>query len=164
MPYVSDLPDDLALTINTLENSSEAIARVPIGRDLTTGTQYSIFVALISLVDEDFGEGAMEIIFEVVAIDAGNPIYHLDGRETKTFLIGRERTKVLDAICQCVHLLVKLREPPLVHMGTSSGPTPKKALTKYNAVSRAIRDAGYTGGPADRYDELDIWMFIKDDC
>ncbi len=163
MAYVSELVDGEAFVQNVLENAFEAIARVPIGRDEDLGIQYSVQVALITLEDEDYGEDAMELCFDIVAIGSENPTYIGDGRDTKDFLVGEERAKVLDVVCTCATGLLESRKPAHVHMTTKFGPTPRKALTKYALLSRSIRSAGYSGGKADGYESLDIWMFVRDE-
>lgn len=161
MPYTSDLEHETDISVALFENAFEAIARVPIGHDDEAKIQYSVMAGLITLPEETYGEGAMEVSFEVVEISDASPIYYCDGRETKNFLVSEERRKVLDIVCLAVHTLVERRNPKLITMSTKYGPTPKQALMKYELVSKTIRQAGYVGGSADSYNDLDLWMFIR---
>lgn len=165
MTFVFDLPHDDSMSIAATwrTNPDEREARVPIGHDPDLNLQYNLIVSLYTLNEAEFGEGAAEITFEIVAIGEGDPIYFMDGSETKAFLrVQRQRDQVLSLTAFLAQQLLEHRKPQSVHMSTKSRHTPDKALRKYASLTKAILELGYVGGRADTFDGIDIWMFRRD--
>lgn len=163
MAFVSDIPTDgtMSIMVNSRENDLETEVRVPIGHDPDEGLQYSVIVAFYTLSDEEYGEDAMEVTFEIVAIGDGDPIYYANGRETKAFLDDDEtRGLVLEIVAFHVHEVLARRRPSSVHMATKTANTPRKALVKYECINSAIVEAGYYGGQVNAFNAIDKWMFV----
>jgi hypothetical protein len=163
MAFVSDLPHDdtMSFLVVARESAHETEVRVPIGHDPDSELRYSLIVAFYTLPEEDYGEGAMEVSFEIVAIGAGQPIYFLNGIETKAFLVTAEiRAQVLEIVAFTVREVLQRRKPLSVHMATKNPGTPRKALVKYQTIASAIRQAGFKGGKVDPYEGIDNWMFV----
>jgi hypothetical protein len=161
MAYVSDLEDGVPYKQIILDNPLEAILRVAVGRDDAAQTQYSAQVSLITL-EPFYGDMLnMELQFDIVASHPGGTMYIGDGSVTKAFLVGKDRSDALEVICSSAHFLLQHRNPDAVSFSTLQPNLPKKALRKYEAVSRAVRAAGYVGGHADGFEGHTIWMFTR---
>lgn len=160
MAYVTDILDDVPCKTTILDAGLEALARTPIGRDDALGIQYSLLVSLLRL-DPFYGEAHnMELTFDVVAHDGATSAYYSDGSETP-FIVGNERFKVLELVCQSAQLLLQHRNPTSVIYSTMEPNLPGKALRKYRTLGNAVAACGYVGGTADPLDGNRIWLFTK---
>lgn len=160
MPFILDICDDEPFEIRVHKNELEILATVPIGHDPENGHLYSAHVGLIRL--EPFeGPNKSEVMFDIIETsDDGSPFID-NGFETQGFLVGTDRTAVLEVICGVTANIVSQRQPDAIVMTTSQPNLPEKALIKYEYVSEAIRSAGYEGGEGNSFTGQRIWMFVK---
>lgn len=160
MPFILDICDDEPFEIRVHKNDLEILATVPIGHDPEKGHLYSAHVGLIRL--EPFeGPNKTELMFDIIETnDIGN-LFIDNGFETQRFLVGTDRTTVLEVICGVTANIVSQRQPDAIVMTTSQSNLPDKALSKYGYVSEAIRSAGYQGGEGNSFNGQRIWMFVK---
>jgi hypothetical protein len=160
MPFILDICDDEPFEIRVHKNDLEILATVPIGHDPDNGHLYSAHVGLIRL--EPFeGLNKSEVMFDIIETNADGSQFIDNGLETQRFLVGTDRTAVLDVICGVTANIVSQRQPDAIAMTTSQSHLPDKALNKYGYVSKAIRSAGYQGGEGNSYNGQRIWMFVK---
>jgi hypothetical protein len=160
MPFIFDICDDEPFEIRVHKNDLEILATVPIGHDPENGHLYSAHVGLIRL--EPFeGPNKCELLFDIVETNNERSQFIDNGLETQRFLVGPDRTAVLEVICGVTANIVSQRPPDAIVMTTSQSNLPDKALNKYGYVSEAIRRVGYDGGESDSFYGQRIWMFVK---
>jgi len=160
MPFILDICDDEPFEIRVHKNDLEILATVPIGHDPKNERLYSAHVALIRL--EPFeGLHKSELMFDIIETKHDDNIFIDNGIETKRFLVGADRTAVLEVICGVTSNIVSQRQPDAIVMTTSQPNLPAKALSKYGHISEAIRSAGYEGGEGNSFNGQRIWMFVK---
>lgn len=160
MPFILDICNDEPFEIRVHKNDLEILGAVPIGHDPENGHLYSAQVSLIRL--EPFeGPNKSELLFDIV--EANNDVSQFidNGLETKRFLIGPDRTAVLEVIFRVTATIVSQRQPDAIVMTTFQSNLPDKALNKYGYISDAIRSVGYQGGESNSFNGQRIWMFVK---
>lgn len=145
---------------NVLANADERIARVYVGRDDEDGSIYSILVAIIAVPGKP--ESHRELIFNIVEVTGEGHTYTLnDGQQTKRFLRGAYRKRVLGCVCSVVQSIVQKEDPEIVSFCTATVDLPKKALAKYGFVCKALKEVGYVGGGVDPYHGQRMWIMTK---
>lgn len=160
MPFIFDICDDEPFEIRVHKNNLEILATVPIGHDPENGHLYSVHVGLVRL--EPFeGPNKSELMFDIVETNDDGSQFIDNGLETKRFLVGPNRTAVLEVISAMTANIVSQRQPDAIVMTTSQDNLPDKALKKYGCISEAIRSVGYEGGESDSFYGQRIWMFVK---
>lgn len=160
MQFILDICDDEPFEIRIHKNDLEILATVPIGHDPENGHLYSAHVGLIRL--EPFeGPNKSELLFDIIETNDDGSRFIDNGLETQHFLVGADRTTVLEVICGVTANIVSQRQPDAIVMTTSQSNLPDKALSKYEYVSEALRSAGYEGGEGDSFNGQRIWMFVK---
>lgn len=160
MPFIFDICDDEPFEIRVHKNDLEILATVPIGHDPENGRLYSAHVGLIRLEPSE-GLNKSELLFDIVETNEDGSQFIDNGLETKRFLVGPDRTAVLEVICGVTASIVSQRQPDAIVMTTSQSNLPDKALNKYGYVSEAIRRVGYEGGESNSFYGQRIWMFVK---
>lgn len=147
--------------VDVLQNDSEFITRIMIGSDDETGAVFSAVAVLTS--QPHLPEGQMELIFGIVEAlpNVGQEVWISNGAETQGFLKGDSRKAVLNCICAMALELAKLAQPPVITFVTAVPYLPKKALTKYGYICKALREAGYRGGKGNSYLGSEIWMLTR---
>lgn len=160
MPFILDICDDEPFEIRVHKNDLEILATVPIGHDPENGHLYSAHVGLIRL--EPFeGPNKSELLFDIIETNDDGSQFIDNGLETQRFLVGPDRTAVLEVICGVTANIVSQRQPDAIVITTSQSNLPDKALNKYKYISDAIRSVGYEGGEGNSFYGQRIWMFVK---
>lgn len=154
--------DDNQIPASLHSNKEEGLftGRVQIGWDQEEHAVYSAVVVLAPAIPGRLGE--FELFFDVVkAFGKAEVEEFRDGRSTKSFLQGRDRSDVLCVICDLARELISLAKPETLHYMTLDTDLPPKALVKYEILCKAIREIGYRGAQVDAYLGTNMWQFEK---
>lgn len=158
---LSDHLSGAPFQVDVLRNNREFIARLMIGADEETGVVFSAVVVLTS--QPNLSAGQMELMFGIVeaALDGSTSTWINDGAQTRAFLKGESRKRVLDSICIMAQAVAEAAQPSVISFVTAVPDLPGKALTKYGHICKALRGAGYRGGKGDSYHGSEIWMLTR---
>lgn len=161
MAYVSVL-NDLELDIQVLTENNGLTATVQIGYDDETNDVFSV-VAFLAIVPGK-PNNHMELIFSVTRAEVSGsdePTSYNDGIQTRSFLRGEDRKRVLRAIAACAKRVIQRAHPDAISMQTAVASLPDVALTKYAILCDDISSLGYEWGRGDSYHGTHIWMLRR---
>jgi hypothetical protein len=141
--------------------AGENVAIIDLGYD-DDGTSYKILVALV--VVTAMPESHRDLYFSIVESKGDMPAKHLKrGIDTKPFLTGEHREKVLSAIALITVHLAKLVNCEVLTINTIETDLPYKALKKFDQICEYMTTDGYKGKRTNSFHGAEQWLIKKID-
>lgn len=143
-----------------IREGSALFVLVPIGYDDDADRDVSYYA---SVGVDVAGGGGTEMFFAIIEADheTGADYRYWSGRDTSSFILGRDRDRVLDAICLSAQLLIDSGLPDELDVTTYDEHPPNKAVIKHFAVMSVFERNGYEIQTADPYHGRRHWRMVR---
>lgn len=155
-PFVCTLCDDVPLSLSRYGSETSVFA--PIGYDPEDDSRWVVEVGF-----SPQGGGDMESHFAVIQIPRdGEPRTFRSGLDTKTFIGGDDRERVMACALRATEHLLEHVRPDTVHRVTYDARQPARALAKHDAMSDVFIGFGYRVGAFDEYHGQRVWRMERE--